>query len=221
MLDQPSVVSEPGALLAGDLSALAAQIGSADVLATLAGPVFPHGPIHSLAALREFLEGYRGKFLFAIELPAVCQAFGHASRYELRELLALDRHLAGSVLPRELANASQRVGRMQLKRLQPLRDQRLLQRYRQAIERREAHGWHTLVYGLALQVYSLPLRQGLVAYAQQTLATFLSAAARSLELTEAQRQEMLAEMLGPVAGRVEDLLTPPGFARLTLVGGPG
>ena len=42
----------------------------------------------------------------------------------------------------------------------PLRDQRLVQRYLTAVEQGEAQGWHTLVYGLTLAVYSLPLRQG-------------------------------------------------------------
>ncbi len=57
-------------------------------------------------------------------------------------------------------------------------------RYLAAVESGEAHGWHTLVYGLTLAVYSLPLRQGLLGYAQQTTRGFIQAAARSLELSE-------------------------------------
>jgi urease accessory protein UreF len=220
MLEQPSVVSEPGAPLAGDVSALAAQVGSAGALAACAGLLFLHQQISCVASLREFLEGYRRNVLLATELPAICEAFRHASRYELRELIALDRSLAGSALPRDLADASQRVGRTQLKRLRPLRDQRLLQRYRWAVERGEAHGWHTLVYGVALHIYSLPLRQGLVAYAQQTLGTFLSSAAHSLALTEAQRRVIGLELLAATANPMEDLLALYGFARLALADNP-
>ncbi len=33
----------------------------------------------------------------------------------------------------------------------------------------QAHGWHTLVYGIMLAVYSWPLRQGLMHYARETM----------------------------------------------------
>ena len=57
---------------------------------------------------------------------------------------------------------------------EPLRDERVVQRYLAAVESGEAHGWHTLVYGLTLVVYSLPLRQGLLGYAHQNHARFHS-----------------------------------------------
>jgi hypothetical protein len=53
-----------------------------------------------------------------------------------------------------------------------LRDERLVQRYLSAVEFGQANGWHTVVYGITLAMYSLPLRQGLLHYAQQTLGAF-------------------------------------------------
>jgi len=53
-----------------------------------------------------------------------------------------------------------RVGQSQLKRFRSLRDHRLVQRYLKAVGEGRAHGWHTLVYGITLSVYSLPLIQG-------------------------------------------------------------
>jgi urease accessory protein UreF len=78
------------------------------------------------------------------------------------------------------------AGRIQLRRLRPLRDQKLVQRYLKAIEACEASGWHTLVYGVTLSIYSLPPRQGLLAYARQTLAGFAHSAARGARLSEAE-----------------------------------
>ena len=59
-----------------------------------------------------------------------------------------------------------------------LRDQRLVQRYDQAVRRGEAHGWHVLVYGVILALYSLPLRQGLLSYAWLTLNGFMQSVSR-------------------------------------------
>ena len=88
------------------------------------------------------------------------------------------------------AAASRLVGHTQLQRLRPLRDQRLVQRYLAAVELNEANGWHTLVYGVTLAVYSLPLRQGLFGYAQQTTRGFIQAAARPLKLAEAEADSL-------------------------------
>jgi urease accessory protein UreF len=54
-----------------------------------------------------------------------------------------------------------------------------VQRYLAAVESGQAHGWHTLVYGMTLVLYSLPLRQGLLGYAHQTTRGFIHAAARA------------------------------------------
>jgi urease accessory protein UreF len=170
----------------GDWHPLAEQLGSADGLVEL-GSVSSQlrlPPVHNVASLRKFLGQYQLCILLPLELPAIESAHGHASRNEVRELIALDRELASEPVLQNFAAPSRRVGQAQLQKLRPLRDQRLVQRYLTAVESGEAHGWHTLVYGLTLAVYSLPLRQGLLGYAHQTMRGFIYSAARTLELSE-------------------------------------
>lgn len=202
---QPDTMLMPGATaaLAGDARPLLEQLGAEVEIASqdAAGHVAPLRQVRSLADLQIFLAQYETQVLAPLEWPAILRAHQHAARNELRELLELDRQLAAEPALREFAGASCRVGQRQLNRLRGLRDQRLLQRYRQAIEAGQARGWHTLVYGIALQVFSLPLRQGLLHYAQQTTQGFLAAAARPLRLTEPQCDALLAgrEANWPVA----------------------
>jgi urease accessory protein UreF len=146
------------------------------------------------ATLSLFLETYQSQILIPFELPAIQRAFLHASRNETRELIAVDRQIAREPLLRAFASASRRVGRGQLKRLRPLRDHRLLQRYLKAVEQGQAHGWHTLVYGITLSVYSMPLIQGLLNYERQTLIGFLHAAACSLRLSEKDCRHIAEEL---------------------------
>jgi len=75
-----------------------------------------------------------------------------------------------------------------------LRDQRLVQRYLHAVEAGEAHAWHTLVYGMILSLYSFPLRQGLLNYAQLTTRGFVDSVAGRLRLAESQCREVTEEM---------------------------
>jgi len=111
-------------------------------------------------------------------------------------------------LLRCFATASQRVGKTQLKRLRPLRDQRLVQRYLHAVQTGEAHAWHTVVYGVILWLYSLPLRQCLLSYAHQTTLGFLRSAAGPLRLTGAHCEDLLSEAGSGFPEAVNRLLLP-------------
>ena len=130
-----------------------------------------------LAALQTFLDTYLTQILLPLELPAIAEACGRVRRGETRELIALDRQLAGEARLAPFASASRKIGALQLQRLKPLRDERTVQRYLSAVESGRAEGWHTLVYGLTLAVYSFPLRQGLLHYARETISGLALAAA--------------------------------------------
>jgi len=164
--------------------------------------------VRDLPSLRGFLTWYRTELLVPVEMPAIRQAFGHASRYELRELLDLDRRLRDEPRLRSFAGASRAVGRSQLWRLLPMRDQRLVRRYWHRLEEGQAHGWHMLIYGVVLSVFSLPLRQGLLNYGRQTLAGFVNSAAHSLRLPEAECQALLDGECGTLGAGTERVLGP-------------
>lgn len=191
---KPSLTTDPAEWL-GDAHPLVAQLGTADGLASLhaVADALAVPPITSVVALRKFLAAYHEHILVPQEWPAIQTGFHHANRNETRELIGFDAGWCPAPGLMDFARASQRVGRAQLQRLRPLRDERLVQRYLAAVENGQAHGWHTLVYGVTLVLYSLPLRQGLLGYAQQTTRGFIHAAARGLVLRERDCQALFAE----------------------------
>jgi urease accessory protein UreF len=133
--------------------------------------------LSDFASDSNFLETYLSELLIPVELPAIAEACGHAMRGELRELIDQDHHLSPKI--GAFAEASRQTGRLQLSRLRPLRENRLVQRYLSAVEFGQANGWHTVVYGMTLALYSLPLRQGLLHYAQVTLGSLAKNAVQS------------------------------------------
>ena len=192
----------------GDWHPLAAQLGSTDglvelgsVSATLSLPA-----VYDLASLREFLSSYQARVLIGFELPAIQAAHGHAMRHEVRELVELDRRFAEEALLQPVLEPSRRMGQSGLQRLRPLRDDRFVQRYLTAMEAGEANAWHTLVYGITLWVYSLPLRQGLLGYAHQTTRGLIYSGARLLRLSEHCCRALFDELAAPLSGAVEDLV---------------
>ena len=101
--------------------------------------------------------------------------------------------------------ASFRVGQRQLNRLRPLRHERVVQKYLAAIEAGEAHGWHPLVYGVMLAVFNLPLRQGLVNFAAQTLGGLVTSVARHHRLPERECQALLGDATARLPGALPPL----------------
>ncbi len=192
----------------GDWHPLAEQLGSADSLVPLGAMTawLQIQPVYDWASLRAFLTNYHSRILLPFELPAIHAAQGHAMGNELRELIALDHHLADEPALQNFAAASRRVGQTQLQKLRPLRDQRIVQRYLHAVEGGMANGWHTLVYGLTLAIYSLPLRQGLLGYAHQTTRGFVYAAARTLHLSERTCRALFDELCADLPEAIEELI---------------
>jgi urease accessory protein UreF len=166
----------------------------------------PGAHIHSLPTLHQFLDDYRTQLLVPREWPAIQAAYQHACRQHTRELIAVDREFSLEPDWTAFAAASQRLGRQHLRALRPLRDQRLVQRYRQAVQCGEAHGWHVVVYGVILALYSLPLRQGLLSYAWLTLNGFIQAAAPALKLAETDGAALLEDLYASLPARLEPLL---------------
>lgn len=199
--------SEPAELL-GDWHPLVSQLGSAEGLVEFAAltQLLHVGAIEHVAALRSFLQRYTRELLLPRELPAICRAFNHAMGNELRELIAYDQEHALDPALRDLSSASRRVGQEQLRRLKPLRDHRFIQRYLLAVDEGRAQAWHTLVYGVTLAVYSLPLRQGLLHYGAETLRGFVQIACRSITASEVLLQEMLDECFAELSAAVESML---------------
>jgi urease accessory protein UreF len=193
--------------LLGDFRALLHQVGSPDA-GLMSEDAFWPASVEAPLALGGFLENYLTGLLQPCELPAIVTACAHAQRCELRELLAQDRHLAERLPPTPFAAASQRIGRHHLAELRPLRDSRIVQRYLAAVESGQAHGWHTLVYGVTLAVFSLPLRQGLLDYAQETLSVLALAAGRSKNIGPSELDEALSGPLSRLPQAVEAALAP-------------
>src|SRR3954471_4676200 len=207
MLEQPQ--PERSALSdAADFRALEEQLGSPDEATAINSAAFAASLINIRTPdqFRDFLTTFQAKTLATDELPAILRAYNHALRNELRELIALDRSLKDTFPNEALANASERVGRNQLRRMRALKTERVVTRYWDAVHKKEAHGWHTVVFGVVLAVYSIPLRQGLNHYGNQTIRGFLEAGAAALRLRAPEVAELESSLLTGMPALVERAL---------------
>jgi urease accessory protein UreF len=173
----------------GEVRALAEQAGTAAGAWGWEAPTLPS--VANVPSLRTFAEHYALETVARREWPAVLAAWQFARAGHARELIALDRAWTAEHSRTGFAEPSFRVGRRQLNQLRPLRHERVVQHYLAAIEAGEARGWHPLVYGVTLAVFNLPLRQGLLNYANQTLAGLVGAAEARHALPVAECRALL------------------------------
>jgi urease accessory protein UreF len=194
----------------GTVSALLEQLGSMEELVniTAAGALLQSASITNLQELAVFIETYFEQLLVPLELPLIYKSWHHATHHQCRELIALDHSIAEQIVLPQFAAASQRVGRIHLNAMGSMRGERLVQRYLAAVEAGEAHGWHTVVYGITLALYSLPVRQGLMHYAYRTMGGFVQAAAKSLDLTQRDCRDIVLAACEDLPQAIEVTLTP-------------
>lgn len=188
-----------------DWRALEEQLGSPEEATARSSAVFAAtlNGIKSAVQLREFVGNFQAQTLAALELPAILRSYNHARRNEAREIIELDRSLKRAMIDEALASASVRVGRNQLRRMRALRHERVVTKYWDAVRNGDANAWHTVVFGIVLAVYSIPIRQGLTHYTQQTVRGFLEAGAASLRLRQGEVDEMETTLLAGSPAIVE------------------
>jgi urease accessory protein UreF len=169
---------------AADWRALEDQLGSPEEATARSASVFASSLTHitSGAQLRDFIAQFQVGPLATQEVPTILRAYHFARQNQAREIIELDRSLVDCFPNEALANASEKVGRNQLRRMRALKTERVVTRYWDAVHAKQARGWHTVVFGVVLAVYSIPLRQGLNHYSTQTISGFLEAGAASLKL---------------------------------------
>lgn len=168
-----------------DLSVLCHRLGVVAPSRAMAPTVHLEKVVDADSFFR-FSEQYVNNLLVPIELPAIATASGYASRNAFRELLDLDRQIGTEPHIKIFEQASRTLGRNQLRKLRGLRDVRVLSRYRASVLDGNAFGWHMLVYGAVLHLFSIPLRQGLAKYQMQVLHGFAQSACQSLQWSQSE-----------------------------------
>lgn len=202
-----------------DWRALEEQLGSPEDATARSSSVFSAAvaQVTSAAGLQSFIADFKTAVLAREELPVILRAYNHARAHEAREIIQLDRSIENSFPSEALANASQRVGRNQLRKMRALKSERVVTKYWEAVHSKKAAGWHTIVFGVVLAVYSIPLRQGLQHYTQQTIRGFLDAGAASLKLRLPEINALEESLLADTPALIETALAAVNHGGIRIV----
>jgi urease accessory protein UreF len=101
--------------------------------------------------------------------------------------------------------------------MRALKTERVVTKYWDAVHAKQATGWHTIVFGVVLAVYSIPLRQGLQHYTQQTIRGFLEAGAASLKLRLPEIAGLESDLIADTPALIETALAAENSGGLRIV----
>lgn len=172
--------------LLGDVAGLTERLG-VDGPSVATCDLLDGGPFHlkgvvDLDSLRKFLVEYCHRLMVPVELPTINQASLMVGQGEFRELMALDQGLALVPEMKVFAESSRWIGQCHAKTMRGMKDHRTVWRYCDAIRTKKAFGWHSVVYGVVLAAYSIPIRQGMLNYCEQIIHGFVDSAGTQLNL---------------------------------------
>ena len=207
MTDQTNIIPSPTTPLR-EVRELDTELGSAKGLALLSAAALDERlqKVRDRDGLRLFLDEYSDRVLVPVELQVIQEAHAHATCGHAQELIELDQRLTREFPNISFLMASQLIGRIQLRKLRPLRGQKMVRRYLEAVRHGDANGWHTVVYGMVLALHSIPLRQGLVHYGSQTFDGFINAASDRIPMTVPQSHELYDELCARLPAAVHQVL---------------
>lgn len=141
------------------------------------------------------------------DLPLLRDAHRAAVADDFDEVLRVDL-LAGVMrLPKELREASRRVGTRRLQTLLKLYSCPLLVRLQETVSKGATEGHHVTVYGCACRNFGI--RETLESYFYQTVAGFCSASLKLLRIGQEGTQRVLSACLAEVSGVVDKALALP------------
>ena len=162
--------------------------------------------IKDLPSLAKFLEKFRDQVLTGVDLPAICRSHQLASTNQGIELICFDQEFGKTLRLGKLTQPSREAGKRQLKRMQPLRDHKVVQKYLRAHENGSAAGWHSIVYGLTMAVYAIPLRQALMNYSEKTISVMAESAMFSRQFPVVECRDLVDKILSTLPAIVEQVL---------------
>lgn len=191
----------------GNVQELSRQLGSPDLMLQDSAALFLHTEsIKDVQSLEKFLTKFRDEVLAAVDLPVICRAHQLASANQGVELISFDQEFGKRPQLGKLTLPSREAGKRQLKRMHPLRDHKVVQKYLRAHENGSAAGWHSIVYGLTMAVYAIPLRQALLNYSEKTISVMAESAMFSRQFSVLECQALVEKVLATLPAIVEQVL---------------
>ncbi|MEI6947203.1 urease accessory protein UreF [Paraflavisolibacter sp. H34] len=149
------------------------------------------GIVHDAATARAFVVGMLSQNLHYTDAAFVSLAYEAAAQNDWERLLQLDEECTALKLPREMRQASQKLGMRLVKVFRELCPFALAEEYVGAIRAQRASGHYCIVFGLYAFALGIPKQEALAGFYYNAASGMVTNSVKLVPLGQQQGQELL------------------------------
>lgn len=167
-----------------------------------------YGMVKDKTSAHEFIRTQLAQNLFYTDAAFVSLAYDAAQEKNIATLVQLDAECTAVKLPREMRQASQKLGLRLLKIFAPHCADALVDAFRKEIESGAAAGHYCLVFGLFASVLKIPKQEALGAFLYNAAVGMVTNSVKLIPLGQLDGQAILFSLHSLIAELAVKALTP-------------
>jgi urease accessory protein len=157
---------------------------------------------------KEFIVAQLSQNIFYTDAAFVSLTYDATGRNEFKTLLQLDEECTAVKLPKEMRQASQKLGLRLLKIISSLHQHDMLQSYRTAIASGEAAGHYSVAFGLLACALGVYKKEALTGFFYNSAASMVTNCVKLIPLGQMDGQDLLFGLQELIEDLAERSLAP-------------
>lgn len=166
------------------------------------------GIVKDIATAREFVIEMLSKNLSYTDAAFVSLAYNAANNNDLEQILQLDDKCTAVKLPREIRQASQKLGMRLLKIFQPICKNAIIFEYKEAVYLQKATGHYSIVFGICACALNILKAEALTGFYYNAAAGLITNCVKLIPLGQQQGQELLFSLQTLINELVKNSIEP-------------
>ena len=166
------------------------------------------GIVDNVSTAESFITGMLTHNLQYTDAAFVSLVYNAAKQNNWEEILHLDEECNAVKLPREIREASSKLGMRLMKIFEPVCDNQLVRLYKTAIHAQLATGHYCIAFGLYAHVLKISKEDALTGFYYNAAAGFVTNCVKLIPLGQQDGQEILFSLQTVLTGLVKNTMEP-------------
>jgi urease accessory protein len=164
--------------------------------------------VHNVATAKSFVTEMLTQNLQYTDAAFVSLAYDAAIENDIEKIVALDDECSAVKLPREMRQASQKLGMRLMKIFQPVCKSDIADKYRSAVTKQNAIGHYCIVFGIYAHALNISKQEAITGFFYNAAAGFVTNSVKLIPLGQQDGQEILFSLQPLIKRLVENTMQP-------------
>ena len=167
-----------------------------------------NGIVHDHITAKEFITEMLTRNIQFTDATFVSLAYDAAQINNAGSIQSLDEECTAVKLPKELRQASQKMGMRLIKIFQSICFSTEGEKYLRLIQQKEANGHYCIAFGVYAQAMGIPKEDALFGFYYNAAAGFVTNCVKLIPIGQQQGQELLFSLQDIITGVVKNTIVP-------------